>query len=116
MSSRKKRSSKFCKSTGGYIYLAFIDDALVSKSGIENLVKAIGTNNIASGPQLAIFPQSTGLFYRNAAVYHELTIVDGLAIKWSTTNDILIDISFMEVKYLSFNPKFITGGEGKELF
>ena len=101
----------------GYAYLAFIDDdAFASKGWIENLVKTIETNNVASGPQLAIFPESTGTFYRNAAVYHERTIADGEGIKWAATNNILIDISFMETNGLSFNPKLINGGEDKELF
>jgi len=101
----------------GYSYLAFIDDdAFASKGWIENLVKTIETNNVASGPQLALFPESTETFYRNAAVYHERAIVDGEGIKWAATNNILIDISFMEAKGLSFNPKLINGGEDKELF
>ncbi|WP_076923863.1 glycosyltransferase family 2 protein [Pseudoalteromonas sp. EB27] len=101
----------------GYTYLAFIDDdAFASKCWIENLVKTIETNNVASGPQLAIFPESTGTFYRNAAVYHERTIADGDGVKWAATNNILIDISFMEANDLSFNPELINGGEDKELF
>lgn len=101
----------------GYNYLAFIDDdAFASKSWIENLVKTIETNNVASGPQLAIFPDSTRSFYRNAAVYHERTIADGEGVKWAATNNILIDLSFMEANDLSFNPKLINGGEDKELF
>ena len=101
----------------GYKYLAFIDDdAFASKNWIENLVKAIGSNNVASGPQLAIFPDSTGSFYQNASVYHERTITNGAVIKWAATNNILIDISFMNAKKLSFNPELINGGEDKELF
>jgi glycosyltransferase involved in cell wall biosynthesis len=101
----------------GYNYLAFIDDdAFASLDWIKTLVKVNKNAHVTAGPQLAIFPEGTSLFYRNAAVYHERAIVNGSAIKWAATNNILIDISFMEAKDLSFNPKLINGGEDKELF
>ena len=101
----------------GYTYLAFIDDdAFSSPEWIKKLVAMNTNSQVASGPQIAIFPEKTSLFYRNATVYHERTISDGSTIKWAATNNILIDINFMIANDLSFNENLINGGEDKELF
>lgn len=102
---------------GGYTYLAFIDDdAFASPNWIKTLVQANEHSNVASGPQLAIFPEGTSSFYCNATVYHERKLSDGSDIKWAATNNVLIDINFMKVNELYFNSALINGGEDKELF
>ena len=101
----------------GYNYLAFIDDdAFASPDWIKTLVKVNENAHVAAGPQLAIFPEGTGSFYRNAVIYHERKVNNGAEIKWAATNNILIDIYFMKENNLSFNPELINGGEDKELF
>lgn len=101
----------------GYSYLAFIDDdAFASPDWIKTLVKTNESANVASGPQLAIFPEGTSSFYLNATVYHERKLADGDEIKWAATNNILIDVDFMKTNKLAFNPALINGGEDKELF
>lgn len=101
----------------GYSYLAFIDDdAFASPDWIKTLVKTNDSANVASGPQLAIFPEGTSSFYCNATVYHERKLADGAEIKWAATNNVLIDINFMKANKLGFNPALINGGEDKELF
>ena len=101
----------------GYSYLAFIDDdAFASPDWISTLVKMNESANVASGPQLAIFPDGTSSFYFNATVYHERKLADGAEIKWAATNNVLIDVNFMKANKLSFNPALINGGEDKELF
>jgi len=100
-----------------YNYLAFIDDdAFASPDWISTLVKMNESANVASGPQLAIFPEGASSFYRNAVIYHERKVTDGAAIKWAATNNVLIDVNFMKENKLSFNPALINGGEDKELF
>ncbi|MBB1379349.1 glycosyltransferase family 2 protein [Pseudoalteromonas sp. SR43-2] len=114
--SARNAALKYAKQRG-YTYLAFIDDdAFASPSWIETLVNANKYSNVASGPQLAIFPEGTSLFYCNATVYQERKLADGAEIKWSATNNVLIDVNFMNINNLSFNPKLINGGEDKELF
>lgn len=101
----------------GYSYLAFIDDdAFASPDWISTLVKMNESANVASGPQLAIFPEGASLFYRNAVIYHERKVTDGAAIKWAATNNVLIEVNFMKANKLGFNPALINGGEDKELF
>lgn len=101
----------------GYNYLAFIDDdAFASPDWIKTLVKVNENAHVAAGPQLAIFPEGTSSFYRNAVIYHERKVTDGAAIKWAATNNILIDVDFMKTNKLAFNPALINGGEDKELF
>lgn len=101
----------------GYNYLAFIDDdAFASPDWIKTLVKVNENAHVAAGPQLAIFPEGTSSFYRNAVIYHERKVTDRAAIRWAATNNILIDMYFIEDNKLSFNPELINGGEDKELF
>lgn len=101
----------------GYNYLAFIDDdAFASPDWIKTLVKVNENAHVAAGPQLAIFPEGTSSFYRNAVIYHERKVTDRAAIRWAATNNILIDIYFIKENKLSFNPELINGGEDKELF
>ncbi len=102
-----------------FSHLAFVDDdAEIEANWLIELVNKLNDRqaHAVSGPQVPIFPVNTKAVFKNATVYKERNLDDGVLCKWAATNNVLFDVKFAEQNKLRFSDNMKTGGSDKEFF